>query len=300
MSDDQDLAYRRMIDCSWEIGPLPAEPERIAPLIRFDIDRFLRAWIYPLTECWKKRRWGLINPRLERERKGLADFLKSQSEKGRESGKARKAKKAEHDNAQPRFNRGSTGVEPSSNPPSPIDLNLKAVANTERIAMLERGSLASASARKDPRAAGITWNRERDEILLTDDAKRYIAEELQSHSQELDKLDSGGQHDVMLERVEIREGLRNCAVNLVKNRAKTGPKTLPALVVNWLKTDLTTKRKYARSRAPTASERKERSDEEFRKAMRKALEEEHGDKGRGPGDSGAVEALVPSDSGGEG
>lgn len=76
MTDAQDLAYRRLIDASWEIGALPSEPEKLAVLAQVDSEgciagqEFLRqVWTYPLTECWAARKDGLlINYRLEEER----------------------------------------------------------------------------------------------------------------------------------------------------------------------------------------------------------------------------------------
>jgi hypothetical protein len=158
-------------------------------------------------------------------------------------------------------------------------------------------SSAPADAPKaDPRRSGITWNKGADKVALTDDAKRYIAEELEAHRQSLEADDPKGPKEIRLERHEIHEGLRKCAANIVRNRAKTGPKTLPALVVNWLKTDLSTKREHARSRASPNAQRKAATDEAFRQVMQKALKEEaeRGDETRGAGDSGALALFLPT------
>lgn len=84
MTDDQDLAYRRLLDASWEIGPLPNDTDRLSALVGFKTDgakRFAAAWVWPLTECWHKPRGKktLINFRLEDERDGMLD----RSEKAR-------------------------------------------------------------------------------------------------------------------------------------------------------------------------------------------------------------------------
>lgn len=69
MTDEQDLIYRRLIDKSWEIGPLPNDPNKLAALVRMQCDRFATAWTFPLKECWHENKQGLlINNRLEDER----------------------------------------------------------------------------------------------------------------------------------------------------------------------------------------------------------------------------------------
>ena len=72
MTKMQDLAYRRMLEASWELGPLPCEPDDLARLIDFSPREFERAWRFPLTDCWKVRRGRLTNARLESERKVVA------------------------------------------------------------------------------------------------------------------------------------------------------------------------------------------------------------------------------------
>ena len=89
MTDDQDLAYRRLLDASWELGPLPDDVAKLASFVRYRRGgdaRFKRAWTYPLTECWLKNGDGhLINPRLE----SVRDEVLSRSEKARSAAAAR-------------------------------------------------------------------------------------------------------------------------------------------------------------------------------------------------------------------
>lgn len=89
MTDDQDLAYRRMLDASWELGPLPNKLDHLAMIVRYDLERFRRAWSYPLTLCWQRNGQGtLINQRLEDERESML----------KRSDKARKAVKKREKN----------------------------------------------------------------------------------------------------------------------------------------------------------------------------------------------------------
>lgn len=92
MTDDQDLAYRRLIDKSWDLGPLPNDPVKLAALVRFDKDRlnrFKAAWVYPLTECWPETPEGLVNPRLEKERDRAMRRVEQARDAGLRSGRSR-------------------------------------------------------------------------------------------------------------------------------------------------------------------------------------------------------------------
>jgi uncharacterized protein YdaU (DUF1376 family) len=75
MDDDQDLAYRRLLDKSWEIGPLPIEVEKLAAYARYALARFEQCWRFPLIDCWCEVDGKLINQRLEDER----DFATSRA-----------------------------------------------------------------------------------------------------------------------------------------------------------------------------------------------------------------------------
>lgn len=69
MTDDQDLAYRRLLDKSWEIGPLPNDVKKLAAYVRYTLVRFEQCWCFPLSDCWHENKDGkLINNRLEDER----------------------------------------------------------------------------------------------------------------------------------------------------------------------------------------------------------------------------------------
>ena len=90
MTDDQDLAYRRMLDVSWDLGELENNPGKIAALIRFSPRKFASVWKYPLTECWQDNGVGLVNPRLEREREKVDASYRQKKRAGEASGQARK------------------------------------------------------------------------------------------------------------------------------------------------------------------------------------------------------------------
>lgn len=68
MSLEQRGAYDEMLCVSWQIGPLPDDPELLAKLIKVDKKTFKRVWKEPLKGCWEKTDSGLINERLEKER----------------------------------------------------------------------------------------------------------------------------------------------------------------------------------------------------------------------------------------
>jgi hypothetical protein len=92
MTEEQDLAYRRMLDASWELGPLPANQDHLAMLVRYAPDRFKKVWSYPLTECWQENGHGtLINQRLEDEREAML----KRSEKARNASEEREKKRLE-------------------------------------------------------------------------------------------------------------------------------------------------------------------------------------------------------------
>jgi len=88
MTDLQDLAYRRLLEVSWDLGGLPNDPKKLAILARFKIDVFENdIWIYPLTDCWEAVGRGkmLVNNRQEKDRQ---KFLSKQTQ-GREAADAR-------------------------------------------------------------------------------------------------------------------------------------------------------------------------------------------------------------------
>lgn len=108
MSLEARGAYVTMLAHSWIEGPLPADLPRLAQLCGVRPAVMERLWP-ALKSCWRStRKPGLIvNPRLEKERQKQAVFRKSQSDKGKASGRSRAS-------VEPEVNRGSTEPEPSS------------------------------------------------------------------------------------------------------------------------------------------------------------------------------------------
>ncbi len=85
MDLEQRGAFHEMLCLSWQMGPVPNDPERLAILIGVKPADFIRAWRKPLVRCWRKTRKGLVNDRLERER----TWSESRQKKARESAKHR-------------------------------------------------------------------------------------------------------------------------------------------------------------------------------------------------------------------
>jgi uncharacterized protein YdaU (DUF1376 family) len=69
MTLEQRGAYHEMLCVSWQIGPLPDDHSLLSRLLGVDNETFERVWVSPLTECWEKTELGLVNGRLEKERK---------------------------------------------------------------------------------------------------------------------------------------------------------------------------------------------------------------------------------------
>lgn len=130
MTKLQDLAYRRMLDKSWELGPLPVEPWKVARLIRYSEEEFEEVWKYPLTECWVETEQGWVNRRLEKERAYIDGMVEQRRAAGRRSAESRrkrskkKAKKRSGTGVQRETNERSTSVERDVNNPNPDEISL--------------------------------------------------------------------------------------------------------------------------------------------------------------------------------
>lgn len=94
-----------------------------------------------------------------------------------------------------------------------------------------------------PLIPGIAWSKVNQSVEATPAGKSYIEKELDLHSKELDRLDNnGGPLNVKLDDADYYESFRRLSAHLQADARKRGPKTLPMMTVNWLKTDLTRKR----------------------------------------------------------
>lgn len=83
--------YIRLLCSSWDNGPLPKEPSRLAIVAKTTIRDFIKAW--PAVRVkWTETDAGYINERLEEQRQSQIEFAERQAERGRKSGESRRAK----------------------------------------------------------------------------------------------------------------------------------------------------------------------------------------------------------------
>lgn len=100
--------YIRMLAMSWDTGPLPADPARLALVAGVTPEEFAQHWP-EVSKKWVLTPEGYINKRLERQRRELAEFTERQAAKGRRSGESRRTRN------QPNANRTRTEREPEVN-----------------------------------------------------------------------------------------------------------------------------------------------------------------------------------------
>lgn len=109
MSLHERGAYITLICLCWQEGTLPADRSRLANMVGLEPRFFARLWVH-LKPCFREIDGRLVHPRLEKEREKQAEFRRRQSDKGKASAAARSTE------SQPGFNRGSTGVQPDTQP----------------------------------------------------------------------------------------------------------------------------------------------------------------------------------------
>lgn len=129
MDQSEVGAYIRLLCIQWNRGSIPVEPDRVARLAGGSVSDHVLSK-FPTWEDGLRR-----NHRLEQERKKQSDYSEKQRLKGVQSGKARGT---EHE---PETNRGSTVVQPDTQPgvnlpfPSPFPLpSPKPVSDSKSIA----------------------------------------------------------------------------------------------------------------------------------------------------------------------
>ena len=106
----------------------------------------------------------------------------------------------------------------------------------------------------------ITWNKKELKVEMTDRARHSLSEHLR---------EVAAQENISpltLKEAQYAWGVLNG--HLIGNRYKTGPKTLPPLVVNWFENDL------RRSGRVRCSPRKNRAEDPFEELRRKIEDEE--------------------------
>lgn len=83
--------YIRLLAASWDKGPLPLEPSRLARVAIMEIREFHKAW--PVVRAkWTETPDGYVNERLEAQREAQAAFSRRQSDRGKKSGELRRTK----------------------------------------------------------------------------------------------------------------------------------------------------------------------------------------------------------------
>ena len=132
MTLEQRGAYHEMLCVSWQIGALPDDHSLLSRLLGIDVETFERVWVYPLIDCWAKTELGLVNVRLEKERKWAETRQQKASKAGRKSGNVRSIRTPDELGANSEPTRGeleSNYPEPEPEPePEPRSKEQKAVA----------------------------------------------------------------------------------------------------------------------------------------------------------------------------
>ncbi|MCP4201865.1 MAG: hypothetical protein GY769_08025 [bacterium] len=225
MTDDQDLAYRRMLEASWDLGALPTEPEKIGSLIRYSRRKFAAVWKYPLTDCWEKNGAGLSNPRLERERERVSRLYAQRRRAGKRSAEARK----KGTSVERASNERSTSVERASNDPysySDLDGGSKIKRDIKKdLASIEGGGTGAPYGPPDaaPKPTAVTgrvkWNKEDQKL----DASKSFKEEF---------LTCWKRH---FSKDEIKGEMVKATRWLVKNPKRRGTRSrLDLYLHNWM------------------------------------------------------------------
>jgi hypothetical protein len=232
MTDDQDLIYRRLLDMSWQIGPLPSEPEDLARLAGFELGRFEEAWRFPLTECWHLNGgMKLINHRLEEERESTLD----RSVKARFAVQCREEKRAKRLKTK---KKGSI-IGRSS------DVHLGAIHPDPEPDPNKKEKKRAPAPPPPAWHAGIKWNKEKNKAEVSEDAWREVSGQLQ----ELARADGLP----LLSNAEYKLSMNKLNGHLIGNPHKRG-KTLPAIMRNWFETDMRTKAQRVGKQSPAAEE----------------------------------------------
>jgi uncharacterized protein YdaU (DUF1376 family) len=84
--------YFTLLCYAWLDNGLPCEVDQVARLVRIPAARFKKMWQGPLSECFVKKDAKLVNPRQERQRQELVDYVASCRRGGERSAASRLAK----------------------------------------------------------------------------------------------------------------------------------------------------------------------------------------------------------------
>lgn len=287
MNDEQDLAFRRMLEASWEIGALPSDAEQLALIVRYDLEKFKKAWVFPLTNVWKETPAGLINPRLEKERRRVHKRIKTARENGSRGGRPRNSQNALASNE----NRAVTGR---------FQLGFKSETQSKPEAKHPDPDPDPDPQREDPRGASsdaplgnppVYWDNGTRDITIDRD---WLRAELAEIQRESGQMLTRGEYDREREALRLKlletPRQRACLVTQAGKRSKPSQfKALATYTVGWFSRAIRLKAQRANQPArasPNSTQaRKERTDAAFREVMAETLEEErngqqHGQKKR--------------------
>jgi len=89
MSTMEIGAYFTLLCYAWTDNGLPAQIDQLAKLLRMPSGRFKKLWAGVLSECFEERQGRLVNPRQERQRKELEDYISACERGGRRSADSR-------------------------------------------------------------------------------------------------------------------------------------------------------------------------------------------------------------------
>jgi uncharacterized protein YdaU (DUF1376 family) len=91
MSNTEVGVYIKLLCLSWLDGSLPADMNKLAPMVGAPVRQFQRMWPNVLAECFAERNGRLTNPRLERVRRELEQYRDRQAANGAKGGRPPKA-----------------------------------------------------------------------------------------------------------------------------------------------------------------------------------------------------------------
>ena len=131
--------YITLLCYSWLDSGLPSDVGQLAKLMRMPLPRFRKLWAGVLSECFVPKGTKLVNPRQERQRKELHDYVAGCQRGGERSAEARRARLG------------------SAQPPKPPRSDLEVTPNTS-----SSSSSSSSSSEKNVRTAPLVARRRKD------------------------------------------------------------------------------------------------------------------------------------------
>lgn len=247
MSNTQELIYRRLLDRSWELGPLPSDEKSLARLAGVYPATFRKAWSFPLADCWESRDDGsLINQRLEDERSRAVTRSEVARNNSQERWRIRSNRLKTNNGSDAgalRPDSGRNAIQTQIH----TEIQSPSLQHRDRKKRGEetpaRASREQCSAGAEPGEiplfpSGVKWSKVEGKVEMLPDFRRWLTQ----HLKELSTQE--GLH-VELTPAEAQESWGRLNGHMLRNTHKTG-KALPSIVVNWFENDL--RRKAGRKR----------------------------------------------------